>query len=117
MIHDRAYWVSQIRGRDTGDGDYVDVDVTTAACGGSVPVTARTAPDPTGTDPVVWTAQEYLTTGAAPVAQPHTIEAALANVASLEIDTSDFAGACIAGDEISYEITTDGPVQSRLQRR
>jgi len=111
VIHDKAYWVSKIRGRSTGSGNYVDVDVTTSACGGSHPVTTRTTPDPTGTDPVPWTAQEFLTTGATPVVQEHTIEATLANVASLELNTSDFTGACVAGDELSYEITTDGPVQ------
>ena len=111
VIHDRAYWVSQIRGRNTGSGQYVDVDVTTAACGGTLPAMTRTTPDPVGSDPVPWTAQEFLTTGSTPVAQDHTIEATLANVASLQIDTSDFTGACIAADEISYQITTDGPVQ------
>jgi hypothetical protein len=60
VIHDKAYWVSRIRGRDTGEGDYVDVDVATSACGGALPLTARTTPDPTGTDPVPWTAQEFL---------------------------------------------------------
>jgi dienelactone hydrolase len=111
VIHDHAYWVSKIRGRSTGSGDYADVDVTTSACGGAVPVTTRTTPDPTGTDPVPWTAQEFLTTGGTPVVQDHTIEATLANVASLELNASDFTGACVAGDQLSYEITTDGPVQ------
>jgi dienelactone hydrolase len=110
VIHDRAYWVSRIRGRETGDGDYVDVDVTTSRCG-LIPLTTRTTPDPSGTDPVAWTAQEYLVTGTtAPPAEPD-IAATLANVASLEIDTSDFTGACIAGDPIDYEITTDGSTQ------
>jgi len=101
--------VRQIRGRNTGSGDYVDVDVTTAACGGTLPVTARTTPDPTGTDPIPWTAQEYLTVGSTPVSQTHTVEATLANVASLVIDTGDVEGACIAADTISYRVTTDGP--------
>ncbi len=48
---------------------------------------------------------------AQPIAQQSRIEATLANVASLEIDTSDYTGACLASDEIAYEIETDGPVQ------
>ncbi len=110
VIHDSAYWVREIRGRDTGDGDYVDVDITTSRCG-SIPQTTRTTPDPTGTDPVAWTAQEYLVTGATTPPSEPDIAATLANVASLEIDTSDFDGACIAGDQIDYTITTDGPTQ------
>ena len=50
-------------------------------------------------------------TGATSPPPEPDIEATLANVASLEIDTSDFTGACIAGDVISYEIDTDGPTQ------
>jgi dienelactone hydrolase len=111
VIHDRAYWVSQIRGRSTGSGDYVDVDITTSACGGSLPTMTRTAPDPTGTDPIPWTAQEFLVTGQQPIAQQSRIDATLANVASLQIDTNDFTGACVAGDQLAYTITTDGPVQ------
>lgn len=109
VVHDRAYWVSEIRGRDVGAGDYVDVDVTVSECGSNPPITTRTTPDPVGADPVAWTAQEFLVTGEDPVVQPHILEAELANVASLEIDTNDFTGACIAGDAIDYEITTDGP--------
>lgn len=110
VIHDSAYWVREIRGRETGDGDCVDVDITTSHCG-AVPLTTRTTPDPTGTDPVAWTAQEYLVTSATPPPPEPDIAATLANVASLEIDTSDFTGACIAGDQIDYAITTDGPTQ------
>src|SRR5262249_25782683 len=65
----------------------------------------------TGTDPIPWTAQEFTITGEQPIAQQNHLEATLANVASLEIDTSDQAGACVAAEQISYQITTDGPVQ------
>ena len=74
------------------------------------PATQRTMPDPFDTDPVPWTAQEYRPCSRLRLwPEPHTIEATLANVASFEIDASDFVGACIAGDQIDYEITTDGP--------
>jgi hypothetical protein len=89
----------------------VDVDITTSACGGSLPLMARTTPDPVGTDPIPWTAQEFTVVGQQPIAQQSRIDATLANVASLEIDTSDYTGACVAGDQIDYEITTDGPTQ------
>jgi pimeloyl-ACP methyl ester carboxylesterase len=108
IAHDRAYWVRDVRGRAVGDGDYVDVDVTVSECGSNPPITTRTTPDPVGTDPVAWTAQEFLETGADPVVQAHTLEADLGNVDSLVIDTNDFTGACIAGDTIDYRITTDG---------
>jgi len=78
---------------------------------GSTGTLSRTAPGPMGTDPVPWTAQEFLVTRQQPVALQSRIEATLANVASLEIDTSDQRGACVAGGPISYETTTDGPVQ------
>jgi len=109
VIHDRAYWVREIRGRDVGAGDYVDVDVSVSECGSNPRVTTRTTPDPVGTDPVAWTAQEFLASGEDPVAQANTLEAELVNVASLEIDTGDATGACVAGDTLDYEITTDGP--------
>jgi dienelactone hydrolase len=111
VIHDKAYWVSEIRGVNTGSSNYVDVDILTSGCGGSLPLTTRTTPDPVGTDPVAWTAQEFTVTGQQPIAPQNRIDATLANVASLEINTSDFTGACIAGDLIDYEITTDGATQ------
>ncbi len=111
VIHDRAYWVHEIRGVDTGSGDYVDVDVTTSGCGGSLPTTTRTSPDPVGVDPVPWTAQEYLVTGQQPIAPAPHVDATLSNVASLVIDVSSFSGACLGGGDASYQITTDGPTQ------
>jgi predicted esterase len=110
VIHDKAYWVSEIRARTTARGDYADVDVRAADCG-SIPTTERTAPDPVGSDPVPWTAQEFLTTALATLGGPPDIQATLANVASLVIDTSQFTGACIAGETIDYEVTTDGPAE------
>lgn len=101
------------------DGVFVYHDCVYDDCGatagdpnaGSTGTLSRTAPGPMGTDPVPWTAQEFLVTRQQPVALQSRIEATLANVASLEIDTSDQRGACVAGGPISYETTTDGPVQ------
>ena len=50
VIHDSAYWVSEIRGRDTGDGDYVDADIITSAAGRFPPTSAR-VPIPPGPTP------------------------------------------------------------------
>src|SRR4051795_2980451 len=50
IVHDRAYWVSEIRQRKKA---YEDVDLTTFACGGSVPVTDTGTAQ--GSDPVPWT--------------------------------------------------------------
>jgi dienelactone hydrolase len=110
VVHDKAYWVSKVRGRNTGSGDYVDVDVRAWNCG-TEPSTIRVTPDPTGTDPVPWTAQEFSVFGEGVEVTAPDIRATLANVASLEIDTSQQVGACIAGEQIGYEIETDGPVQ------
>lgn len=109
VVHDRAYWVSEIRGRDTGPGDYVDVDLRSEGCGGSLPTTTRTTPDPAGADPVPWTAQEFLTTGADPIVEAPYLEGTLANVASLWVDIDDVDGACLENDTIDYQFTTDGP--------
>ncbi|MEA2422374.1 MAG: hypothetical protein QOF55_1473, partial [Thermoleophilaceae bacterium] len=57
-VHDSANWVSEIRQRKAA---YEDVDLTTFACGGSVPVTETGTGS--GTDPLPWTSDFHKQTG------------------------------------------------------
>jgi hypothetical protein len=108
ISQDKAYWVSQIRGREGGIA-YQDVDLTTAACGGSVPVLEDTTG--AGPDPVPWISQGQEAVSTAPGPSDHALAGALTNVASLEVDV---AAACLAGRPVSYSLTTDGPVTVSL---
>jgi pimeloyl-ACP methyl ester carboxylesterase len=104
--HDRAYWVSGIRPRAAG---FADTDVTTHACGRTVPTatTGRSA----GVEPVPWVA-DFRTVAPGEAAAPERrLEATLANVASLTIDAS---AACLAGASATYQVSTDGPVTLSL---
>ena len=99
---DGAYWVSDIRGSAEG---YSDVDLSTFACGGELPV--RTDGQRAGPQPVPWVSESVRTTGAEPIERAPGLEGTLDNVASLTIDT---AGTCHAYQPIRYQITSDEPV-------
>jgi pimeloyl-ACP methyl ester carboxylesterase len=113
LRHDRAYWVSQVRPAKV-DADYhdnvgfSDVDLTTSACGGALPV--RTASNSAGPTPVPWVSQEITTTGRTPLTGDR-LEGRLANVASLTVDA---ARTCLAGRDVTYSLTTDGPATVAL---
>jgi pimeloyl-ACP methyl ester carboxylesterase len=102
IVHDRAYWVSAIRGRAAG---YEDVDLTSHGCGGPLPVseTGRNA----GPQPVPWVSDFRRITGSRRIPVANRIEGTLTNVASLEIDT---ARACLGEGRVDYALETDGPV-------
>ena len=102
LIHDRAYWVSEIT---AAAGGYSDVDLTTGACGGSLPV--RSSANNAGPNPVPWTSNELRTTGTTPIEQAEALTGTLDNVASLEIDV---LATCFAYRAFDYRLTTDGPV-------
>jgi hypothetical protein len=103
--HDRAYWVSDIRQRSASA--YADVDLTSAGCGGTVPVTQRASD--AGVDPVPWTSDERRQTGLRALPKVAKLSGTLTNVASLTIDTR---ATCLPG-AFAYELTTDGPVAIR----
>ena len=105
LQHDRAYWTSQIRPVTAG---YSDVDLTTAACGGSLPV--RTAANNAGPSPVPWVSDELNPTGATPL-QGDRLTGTLTNVASLVVDA---AATCLTGKDVAYSLTTSGPATLRL---
>jgi dienelactone hydrolase len=101
IVHDRAYWVSEIREREKR---YEDVDLTTHACGGTVPVAEVGSGQ--GTDPVPWSSQFRKQVRLEALPQRDVLEGTLSNVASLKIDARR---ACLRGKAVSYRITTDGP--------
>jgi predicted esterase len=101
IVHDRAYWVSQIRQRANA---YEDVDLTTFACGGSVPRTETGSGQ--GTDPVPWTSTFRKQTGLDKLPRRNALEGKLSNVASLRVDAKR---TCLARKAVAYSIVTDGP--------
>ena len=103
--HDRAYWVSDIRGRQDG---FIDTDLTSAGCGR--PAVATTTGNGAGVDPVPWVSDYRVATGTAPTARAQTLTGTVGNVASL---TLDVRRACL-GRSFTYRIASDGPATIHL---
>jgi hypothetical protein len=101
IVHDRAYWVSKIRERKKA---YEDVDLTTFACGGSVPKTETG--NGAGPDPVPWSSTFRKQTGLTKLPTRSAIEGKLTNVASLRIDAGR---TCVKRRALRYSLVTDGP--------
>jgi hypothetical protein len=101
ISHDRAYWTSEIRGREEG---HQDLDLTSAGCGGPVPTT--TASNSSGTEPLPWAADLRTVTGTQALDRDNRVEGTLANVSSLRIDTEP---TCLTPAPLAYDLTTDGP--------
>jgi dienelactone hydrolase len=108
IVHDRAYWVSRIRGRKTGK-TFEDVDLTTAACGGTTPVLKKTSGS--GDDPVPWTSDGQAVASRKPIRKAAKLSGTLTNVASLRIDARR---TCLAGGLFAYDLRTDGRVTLRF---
>jgi dienelactone hydrolase len=108
IVHDRAYWVSQVRGRKTGTA-FEDVDLTTAACGGSTPVLKKTSG--AGSDPVPWSSDGQAVAARVPIVKAAKLSGTLKNVRSLRVDA---ARTCLKGGGFAYDLTTDGPVHIAL---
>jgi pimeloyl-ACP methyl ester carboxylesterase len=106
IAHDRAYWVSAIRGRAEG---YQDVDLTSHGCGGPLPTTE--AGRGSGTDPVPWTSHYRRVTGARRIPVANRLEGTLADVASLTVATRR---ACLGEGPLHYRLRTDGPARLGL---
>jgi predicted esterase len=106
--HDRAYWVTEVRGREAG---YVDVDALSRGCGLPDPVFELGADAGAGPPPLVWTRQFRRVVDEIPMPTANRIEAVLANVASFRIDDEL---ACLRPDPLAYRIETDGPVRIEL---
>jgi pimeloyl-ACP methyl ester carboxylesterase len=106
--HDRAYWLSNLRGRG-GATDYATVDLTNAGCGGTVPVLERTSG--AGEDPLPWVLDEQLAASTKPLAAEPKLTGTLTNVASATIDARR---TCLRGKTVAYDITSDGPATLTL---
>ena len=103
--HDRAYWVSKIRGRDKG---FIDIDLTTYGCGGKIPELA--AGTGAGPSPVPWVSTSKDVTGTTDLPVKQRLEGTLDNVASLVLDLD---AACLRAG-FDYKITSDGPAVLHL---
>ena len=90
--HDRAYWVSGIRGRKDG---FIDTDLTSLGCGGREPNLIGGAG--AGADPVPWTSlsQNQVSAFQLPVRQ--SLQGELRNVASATIEAVKAAPATCCG--------------------
>ncbi len=106
--HDRAYWVSRIRtsGEPT---DYGTVDLTSAGCGGKVPVLERTGG--TGDDPVPWTLDEQRAASMETLPAAPKLTGTLTGIESLRVGARD---TCLKGTAVQYDIETDAPVTLEL---
>ena len=88
ILHDRAYWVGDLRQREAGR--VLDVDLTSSGCGGTIPVV--TAGRDTGTEPIPWVGDFHEVTGQRRIEQANRTAGTLSNVASLTLDVE---GACL----------------------
>jgi pimeloyl-ACP methyl ester carboxylesterase len=109
LVHDTAYWISALRGRSGGATDYATVDLTSAGCGGTLPVLERTSG--TGDDPVPWQLDEQRAASTKALTKEQKLTGKLTNVGSATIDAK---GACFTGQPIAYDITSDGPATLKL---
>jgi hypothetical protein len=106
IAHDRAYWVSQVRGRDKR---FIDVDASAFGCGGTEDVFATG--HHTGETPVPWVSEFRERTGTKPVAAKDRFEGDLRNVRSFTVDTK---ATCLDGKTFTYKFKTDGPITIRF---
>jgi hypothetical protein len=106
--HDRAYWVSRIRtsGEPT---DYGTVDLTSAGCGGALPVLEHV--NGAGDDPVPWTLDEQRAASMKPLTAAPKLTGTLTGIASLRVGTR---GTCLRRKAVRYDIETDTPVTLEL---
>jgi pimeloyl-ACP methyl ester carboxylesterase len=106
--HDRAYWVSRIRtsGEPT---DYGTVDLTSAGCGGELPVLEHV--NGAGDDPVPWTLDEQRAASMKPLTAAPKLTGTLTGIASLRVGTR---GTCLRRKAVRYDIETDTPVTLEL---
>jgi pimeloyl-ACP methyl ester carboxylesterase len=108
IVHDSAYWVSALKGRGAAT-DYATVDLTSAGCGGTLPVLERTSGS--GDDPIPWTSDDQRAASTTPLAKERKLTGKLTNLASATIDAK---ATCLEGGPVAYDVTTDGPATLKL---
>jgi pimeloyl-ACP methyl ester carboxylesterase len=106
--HDRAYWVSGIRGRNDG---YIDVDLETQACGSPAPATETG--NFAGVATLPWVSDYRRPAGNIVGLRMRQMKltGSLGNVASLVVDAR---ATCLSGRTLAYDVMTDGPATIRL---
>jgi pimeloyl-ACP methyl ester carboxylesterase len=106
IAHDRAYWVSELRGRDRR---HIDVDASAFGCGGTTDTmtTGRRA----GETPVPWVSEFRDRSGVKPVAASPRFEAELRNVREMTVDA---VATCLKGKTMTYKFKADGPMLLRF---
>ena len=106
--HDRAYWVSRVRtsGEPT---DYGTVDLTSAGCGGKLPVLERVSGS--GDDPVPWTLDEQLAASMKEQTPAPNLTGTLTGIESLRVNARR---TCLEGKPVEYDVETDAPVTLEL---
>ena len=108
LRQDRAYWISGID--PASARRYADVDLTTHACGGSLPVVTQQPPG-AGTAPVPWISHSAAVTGQQPIAAKRRLTGTLRQVRRLTVDADR---ACLAGKPLTYDIDSDVPATIEL---
>lgn len=112
LVPDGAYWVDEIRPRNSSskpEGDMV-VDLTSYMCTSGR--AATTMQRDAGVDPVPWAGQEAVTTDGVPFRPGDRISGTLTNIASLVIDVR---AACLSPSRpIDLDVQTDGPTLVRF---
>jgi hypothetical protein len=106
--HDGAYWLSDIVGADAHR--YADIDLTTHACGGALPVVTQDAPG-AGEAPLPWYSHSASVSGTTPIATEPKLTGTLRQAKTLTVDA---AATCLAGKPLAYAITSDVPAKITL---
>jgi len=103
--HDRAYWVSQLRGAHAGP---LSVDLTSHGCGVDVPVLATG--HGAGLSPVPWVSIAQQPTGSRRLPAAQLLEGTLTGVGSA---TLNLGGACLRPGA-AYRLTSNVPAELHL---
>ena len=101
LVHDRAYWVTDIRNRAPG---FAEIDITSHGCGGSL--STLTPRQGAGESPVPWVSLGMEVTGQEPLSKENRLVATVFNTASFNVGK----GSCLTDGDLFYKVTTDGPV-------
>lgn len=106
IVHDQAYWVSELRARTANQAL---VDLSAAGCGGQEH-TFTTGTDQ-GDTPLPWAGSYRHAETGAQFAPALTLNGELNNVASAALD---LAPVCLEGMAVHYDIDSDGPATLAL---
>ncbi|WP_297797206.1 prolyl oligopeptidase family serine peptidase [uncultured Marinobacter sp.] len=106
IVHDRAYWISELRAREALPAQ---VDLHSLGCG-DAEVVFETGAD-VGESPTPWASNFRHQSGEQPVSAIPVLNGTLTNVGSA---TLDLDAACLAGMPVEYSIESDGPANLKM---